>query len=155
MKRFLHARKSRNFKRIELFTGSIENLIGAIESSWHREGGSGRNLREKLEVLERRRRNGGFQRKWCQFSKINLKYGHQTGRSVHLQHATCFPLSRSSYSLCCRTDHDATTPQLYYVHVRQPQAYNILVQQANIGDSAGNLASSCPQTPLNPTTLVP
>ncbi|WVY99181.1 hypothetical protein V8G54_031332 [Vigna mungo] len=46
-------------------------------------------------------------------------------------------------------------PQLYYVHARQPQAYNLPVQQANMGDSAGNLASSRPQTPPNPATLVP
>lgn len=46
-------------------------------------------------------------------------------------------------------------PQLYYVHARQPQAYNLPVQQANMGDSTGNLASSRPQTPPNPATLVP
>ncbi|RDY10564.1 hypothetical protein CR513_04893, partial [Mucuna pruriens] len=46
-------------------------------------------------------------------------------------------------------------PQLYYVPARQAQAYNMPVQQANMGESAGNIASSRPQTPPNPATLVP
>ena len=45
-------------------------------------------------------------------------------------------------------------PQVYYVTARQAQAYNLPVQQANMGESAGNIASSRPQTPPNPSTLV-
>ncbi|KAK7280422.1 hypothetical protein RJT34_25486 [Clitoria ternatea] len=46
-------------------------------------------------------------------------------------------------------------PQVYYVHARQPQAYNLPVQQANMGESAATIPSSRPQTPPNPATLVP
>ncbi|KAG4910172.1 hypothetical protein HKD37_20G056802 [Glycine soja] len=45
-------------------------------------------------------------------------------------------------------------PQVYYVTARQAQAYNLPLQQANMGESAGNIASSRPQTPPNPSTLV-
>ncbi|KAI5426586.1 hypothetical protein KIW84_032138, partial [Lathyrus oleraceus] len=44
--------------------------------------------------------------------------------------------------------------QVYYVPARQPQAYNLPVQQANIGDSATTMSSSRPQNPPNPITLV-
>ncbi|TKY50890.1 atrophin- protein [Spatholobus suberectus] len=46
-------------------------------------------------------------------------------------------------------------PQVYYVPARQTQAYNLPLQQANMGESAANMASSRPQTPPNPATLVP
>jgi hypothetical protein len=44
--------------------------------------------------------------------------------------------------------------QVYYVPARQPQAYNLPVQQGNIGESAATIPSSRPQNPPNPTTLV-
>ncbi|KAI5432975.1 hypothetical protein KIW84_020319, partial [Lathyrus oleraceus] len=44
--------------------------------------------------------------------------------------------------------------QVYYVPARQPQAYNLPVQQANIGDSATTMSWSRPQNPPNPITLV-
>ncbi|RYR37163.1 hypothetical protein Ahy_A09g042096 [Arachis hypogaea] len=46
-------------------------------------------------------------------------------------------------------------PQVYYVPARQPPAYNMPVQQPNMAESASNIPSSRPQTPPNPTTLVP
>ncbi|KAJ1380772.1 PB1 domain [Sesbania bispinosa] len=45
-------------------------------------------------------------------------------------------------------------PQVYYVPARQAQAYNLSVQQGNMGESATAIPSSRPQTPPNPTTLV-
>ncbi|XP_073223184.1 uncharacterized protein [Cicer arietinum] len=44
--------------------------------------------------------------------------------------------------------------QVYYVPARQPQAYNLSMQQANMGESATAIPSGRPQNPPNPTTLV-
>lgn len=46
-------------------------------------------------------------------------------------------------------------PQVYYLPARQAQAYNLSVQQANMGESAAAaIPSSRPQNPPNPATLV-
>ncbi|XP_061356535.1 uncharacterized protein LOC133300965 [Gastrolobium bilobum] len=45
--------------------------------------------------------------------------------------------------------------QVYYVPARQAQAYNLSMQQANMGESATNIPSSRPQNPPNPASLVP
>jgi len=90
-----------------------------------------------------------------QFEQHQQALPQQQQQFIHGTHFIHHNPPISAYYPVYPSQQHPQQPQLYYVQARQPQTYNLPVQQANMGDSAGNLASSRPQTPPNPATLVP
>ncbi|KAL5070489.1 hypothetical protein RYX36_021376 [Vicia faba] len=88
-----------------------------------------------------------------QQQQLQQQLQHQQQQFIHgghyIHHNPAIPAYYPVYPSQQQPHH-----QVYYVPARQPQAYNLPVQQANLGDSATTISSSRPQNPPNPTTLV-